>query len=821
MYRSALVIGLCGFSLVLACGDDADGGADGGDGGARDGGLLDAGSMDAAAPDDGGRDGGSVADTGSGDASDRDATSTPEAGPALPERPSNATCSAPPRPPTMSGDQLAAVPAFPNMDFEGLAIGLLRSRLGASGPLRWFAVERDGDIWTFVDANASKDGLAADGTSAVEQAQLFLDLPAEVHGIGGEGGLLGAALDPEFGLRDDANYIYLHYTINPENTVWRFRVGAQGAGFAIQESERIFSTPSGGGNHWGGDLEFGPDGYLYISLGDGGGGYTAGDAANLDWLRGKILRIDPRGATSGYAIPPGNPYRLADPNDPASAPNSLCDNIPRAELEARTAACPEVFARGFRNPWRIGFDRELHRLWVGDVGEGKEEVDLVLAGHDYGWQRCDGINPTASCPPTAISPLIAPVAQFRQGATVSVTGGTVYRGSALGSAFFGAYVFSEVYAGEILVIDQPYGHVTWEPFAVTNTFEHPDDVAAGALPRFRKIAGISLPLLVSFTEDENAELLAITFGAGKGQAIFRLVPPGEPAADTIPALLSETGCVDPLDPTRPAAGVIPYDINAPFWSDRADKERFLAIPDGTAIHIGDDGDFELPPESVLVKHFRLDGRLVETRLLVRHQDGGWAGYTYIWREDQSDAVKASPAGESRSYDGQVWKYPSRAQCMTCHTAEAGFSLGLETPQLNRDFAYAPGREANQIDTLAAIGMFDDAVPSADTLPAFPAPFGAEPLEARARAYLHANCANCHREGRVPDLVFATPLADTGLCDDAPAITPAAPASSPLLALMREPDPTRRMPKNAGTVIDDQGARLIEDWIGSLNGCPNM
>ena len=735
--------------------------------------------------------------------------------PGLDVRPANTTCVAPARPQLATGGEVNFVPAFPNMDFDGLAIGVIRSRLGASGPLRWFVVERGGNIWTFVNENASKDGLAADGTTQVEQAKLFFDLPENVYGLNGEGGLLGVAFDPEFGLKDDANFIYVHYTTYPQNNVWRFRIGNSGGGasFTTLSSERIFTTGSGGSNHWGGDLKFGPDGFLYISLGDGGNGYTASDAQKLSWLRGKILRIDPRSVPTGYAIPADNPF----------AGGTQCDNLSRQTLEGRTAPCPEVFAYGFRNPWRMSFDRETGRLWVGDVGTQKEEVNLVLAGKNYGWTTCDGVI-GGGCPPANASAMIAPVAQYRAPgmSQASVTGGYVYRGTALGTALQGAFIFSDVYVGEIFIIDDPYANVAAAPapFAVTKTFEHPQANDFQSFPKFRRIAGNSLPFLVSFAEDENGELLAVSFGDGKGQGVFRLAPPGAPVADPIPERLSQTGCVDPNDPKKPAPGVIPYDINAPFWSDGADKSRFLAIPDGARITIGPDGDWELPPNSVTMKHFTLGGKLIETRLFVRHLDGGWAGYTYVWNEEQTDAVKANPAGETRAVGDQVWQYPSRARCMTCHTPEAGGTLGIETRQLNRSILYAAtGRQSNQVDTLAHIGMFATAPPKASTLPAFVSPFGTAPLEERARTYLHANCSNCHRGDRRPTLQFETPLADTGLCAEPPLLVPGKPDASRIITLMRSSEPSVRMPKNGGSVIDEAGVKLVEDWIAAQKSCP--
>ncbi|MBL9016604.1 MAG: PQQ-dependent sugar dehydrogenase [Myxococcales bacterium] len=743
----------------------------------------------------------------------------------LDTRPDNPTCRAPARPPIVSGGDITLQPAFPNMLFgsNGPAIGMMRSRFGASGPVRTFVVDRLGVIWTFVDPRASKDGLAADGTTPVEKAEVFLDIPENVYGAGGEGGLLGAALDPEFGLRDDANYVYVHYTTYPTNKVVRFRIGRSGNAWTILETTPIFQTGSGGGNHWGGDLKFGPDGYLYISLGDGGNGYTAADAQKLSWLRGKILRIDPRGQ-AGYVIPPGNPYRLSDPLDLQSTPNPPCGGLDRPTLEARTAACPEIFASGFRNPWRMSFDRETQRLWVGDVGTAKEEIDLVVSGKNYGWTVCDGISPTATCPPTnTTSPYIAPIAQFRQGSSVSVTGGYVYRGTALGTALYGAYIFSEVYAGPIQIIDKPYEYVTQTgAFAVTNTYEHPAQTGSGvaSLPRFRVVPSLSAPMLVSFAEDEAGELYAITFSDVKGQAIFKLVSSNGAPTDTIPMLLSETGCVDPNDVTRPSGGLVPYDLNAPFWSDGAEKTRYLAIPDGTTIKVGADGDWDFPNQSVLVKHFRVGGKLIETRLLVRHDDGGWAGYTYVWRDDQSDAERVPIEGESRVWGQDVWNYPSRSGCLACHGTKAGSSLGLETRQLNRVLHYeSTDRNANQLDTLQHIGMFEAPMPRASELDAFVDPFGtAGDLATRARTYLHTNCGQCHRGDDTPNLHFDAG-ADHRLCGTMPLFVPGSPETSRLTLLLRDPDPTTRMPKGGGAKIDEAGVTLIEDWVRASEACP--
>lgn len=761
-----------------------------------------------------------AAEEDTADASEADASEVdvPVVAPGLDERASVTTCHAFARPalPQPGNGAVSYEKAFPNMDFGGQAIGLIRTRSGPDGPLRWFVLDREGFIWTFVSESASKDGKAADGVTDVERAEVYLDLPGTPYGTGGEGGLLGFAFDPDFAVRADANYVYVHYTTWPDNNVWRFRIERTGVAsprWEIVEQKPIFATPSGGGNHWGGDLKFGPDGFLYISLGDGGNGMNASDAVKTTWLRGKILRIDPRSATADepYRIPSDNPF--VEAGAPLCSGRNLSDN---------SVACPEIYARGFRNPWRMTFDRDTGRLWVGDVGSGKEEVDLVMPGRDYGWNRCDGRNGN-NCPPgNAGSELIAPIAQYRVYASASIAGGVVYHGTALGTALQGAYLFTDVYNGELLVIDEPYANVTFEPtFRVSQVYEHPDEDDEDDLPKFGKLDAARLSYPVSWAEDEHAELYVVTFGAGKGEGVYKLVPPGGVVADSVPDTLKQTGCVATDDPRRPAPGMLPYEVNAPFWSDGAEKERFVAIPDGTTIEVGDDGDWVLPVGSVVTKTFYLAGTPIETRLMVRHDDGGWAGYTYAWRSDGSDADEVPSAGEQRVWGDQTWSYPSRAGCKTCHTAAAGFTLGLETRQVDRDHRYLEtGRTANQISTFAHIGMFAGEVVS-DPAAAFVSPFEDAPgvdIGRRARTYLHANCSQCHRAGLVPNLHYDTPLADTDLCIEK-RLVPGAPEASTIIMRLRSDDLAFRMPRGGGLVRDEAGVSLIEAWIEGLTSCP--
>jgi uncharacterized repeat protein (TIGR03806 family) len=304
----------------------------------------------------------------------------------------------------------------------------------------------------------------------------------------------------------------------------------------------------------------------------------------------------------------------------------------------------------------------------------------------------------------------------------------------------------------------------------------------------------------------------------------------------LPPTLAETGCFDPVDPTRPLPGLIPYDVKAPLWSDGASKERWLALPDGAQIHVEADGDFTLPPGTVTIKTFSLAGRRVETRFFVRLASGDWAGYTYQWNDAGTDAVVLHEGSQERAVGDQKHYYPTRAECLKCHEKAAGSSLGLELAQLDGDLSYPGGRRANQLVTWQHIGLFDAPLPAVmGGIASLPAPGdGAAPLETRARAYLHANCANCHRPGGDGsgsiDLRFSVPLAETMACDaeairgtleagpDARIITPGVPEKSILVVRMMDLG-RGRMPEFGSLRIDDEGTSLVADWVRSLKRCP--
>ena len=315
----------------------------------------------------------------------------------------------------------------------------------------------------------------------------------------------------------------------------------------------------------------------------------------------------------------------------------------------------------------------------------------------------------------------------------------------------------------------------------------------------------------------------------------------------MPALLSQTGVFSDTPKRIASPGLIPYDLNAPFWSDGADKSRWIAVPRGR-IAFSPTGEWRFPDGTVFVKNFDLPTdaadpgarRRLETRILVRAAEGGVYGVVYRWRTDGSDADLIAGAqsetiaikdsgGEIRQ---QTWYYPSRQDCLTCHTANAGAVLGVKTRQLNRSFTYASGISDNELRTWNHLGLFAPAFME-EALAAFPALAGmndpSRSLQDRARSYLDANCAQCHRPGGTVanfDARYDTPLPDQALIDgpvlidqgiDRPRVISAHDIWRSIAYMRIDTVSDIKMPPLARETVDAKGARLIADWINSMPG----
>jgi uncharacterized repeat protein (TIGR03806 family) len=316
----------------------------------------------------------------------------------------------------------------------------------------------------------------------------------------------------------------------------------------------------------------------------------------------------------------------------------------------------------------------------------------------------------------------------------------------------------------------------------------------------------------------------------------------------LPLLLSQTGAFADTAHLVPNSGLIPYDLIVPFWSDGATKSRYLAIPKGTQIGFTPDGEWTFPAGTVFVKTFELPTdeahptitRRLETRLLVRDDQGGVYGVTYKWRADNSDAdLLPSSLTENipiRTKDGgtreQTWYYPSRENCLTCHNTHTSGVLGPKARQLNRTMTYPSGVSANELKTLNHLHLLNPA-PSAADLAALPTLAGmndgSRSIEDRARSYLDANCAHCHRPGGTVayfDARYTTPLDRQELIDGPVLINEGIDRPHVIsphdiwrsIAFMRvDTNGDVRMPPLARETIDEHGVQLLQDWINSMPG----
>lgn len=331
---------------------------------------------------------------------------------------------------------------------------------------------------------------------------------------------------------------------------------------------------------------------------------------------------------------------------------------------------------------------------------------------------------------------------------------------------------------------------------------------------------------------------------------FRSMPPTE--SGPFPQHLSETGVFADVRSLTLAEGMIPYELNVSFFSDGAQKLRWVSpagSPEGGFSKIGFSATnpWKFTPGTIFVKHFNLttdethsEGRhRLETRLLVCTEGGGVYGVTYKWRADNSDAdLLSTNLWESilvRTATGirtQQWYYPSRQDCRTCHTDLAGGVLGVRARQLNRDATFPGGATDNELRVWNHLGLFEPALNEID-IPALPrlsrAGDVSRPIEDRARSYLDANCSHCHRPGGTVayfDTRFETPLEQQNLIggpvlidqgiDKARIIAPNDIWRSIAYLRISHVDSVK-MPPIAHERLDAEGAELIKEWIESLPG----
>jgi putative heme-binding domain-containing protein len=551
-----------------------------------------------------------------------------------------------------------------------------------------------------------------------------------------------------------------------------------------------------GGGHNGGNIRFGPDGMLYIATGDAGaaeppdGRATGQDISDVlsSVLRIDVDRFDPG---LGYAIPRDNPF-VGTPG-----------------------ARGEVWAYGFRNPWRMCFDSKTGALWLGDVGwELWEMIYQVQRGGNYGWSITEGgkqdVRPDRVRGPT---PILPPLALHSHEEAASITGGEIYYGKQF-PELSGAYIYGDWQLGTFWSFKADQGRITEQ----------------------RELCRSTL-LPAGFGVDPDGELLICDQGGGGLWRLGRNPDAGKP--NDFPRRLSETGLFSNVAAQEPAPGVLPYSIHAPRWADNATAQRWIALPGEATLTVAkkelgvmSKGRWVFPQGTVLAKTYTLPTkplRRIETQLL--HFDGvQWGAYSYRWDDAQTDAELVPPRGTETTFDihdpsapggtrRQIWRYFSRAECLRCHNLWSNFTPGFSPLQLERT---SPPAE----DPLRLLAQFD--LPHDEGKLADPHGIRGD-LETRARSYLHANCSTCHRfggGGSVPSLMnIDVPLTEARLVGARPVlgdlgfpegrvIAPGDPYRSVLLHRMSTSG-RGHMPYLGGQTIDDRGVVLIRDWIASL------
>ena len=523
-------------------------------------------------------------------------------------------------------------------------------------------------------------------------------------------------------------------------------------------------------------------------------------------MRPENIPPNPHPAVVGnYSIPADNPY----------IGRSSFNGKDINPEDVRT----EFYAVGLRNAWRFSFDSLTGELYCNDTGDfTREEVNLIEKGGNYGWAYYEGTHLGPKWKRTVqVDDYVAPLAEYGREQGNDIAAGLLYRGEAT-PALDGRLVFSDFwngYIGSVDVTGPETGKIEWLFWdnGIADMSYHP----------------------------RTGEILMADWFEG---SIRTLKSGPDPSLPPMPAKLSETGLFQDLETLTPAEGLVPYDINVSFWSDNAIKQRWFSLPKPNQFFSKtDDDQMDYPTGTIWVKHFDLElkpgdatsRQRLETRVMYQTHFGFPYGVTYRWGDSLTDAELVPPSGLDETFTieeetgprEQVWRYPSRRECASCHRSNNSGALGFSILQLNRTFDYGHGHgPVSQLDAMNRAGYFSPEIENVHILPALvPLDDESQPLEARARSYLNANCSSCHQKGKLVianwDARYADPLSEVGLLGvkprrpfgliDEALIAPGAPDRSVLFERISQ-NHIGRMPPISTSLLDQQGMDIIRRWI---------
>lgn len=632
---------------------------------------------------------------------------------------------------------------------------------------------------------------------------------------GDNGGFRSFVFHPDFNdpntSNPNRNFGYAFYSTNaPGNFVYRLSRFTLDRGTMQFGSEQIMIQQGvwrNNGQHIGGALVFGLDGFLYCTWGTLELGHNTGthpDAQRIDRIfQACLIRIDvdmdpvksdpptrtlqgnnplhpnPMPGTSqsclsgheyyhdtnfsgvGYFIPKDNYFKV----NPPAAGDPSHPGYPHGP------ALEECVALGMRNPWTITVDPvDGDIAWFvvgGNSSPDPEEAEVYVPGGNYGWPYREGDlsatgettfqkPPLDDRAPVYLGVEVDPVDYHNHDLGAVGVGGVIYRGTKL-STLNRKLIWTDHGSGRVWAVDYK-------------------GVAPADATRTELVGGAGGTRQMWPSPDGEDVMLAA------GGQIKLLVDNSPPVAEP-PATLSATGVFTDMALLTPRAGLVPFEPTSKLWSDRALKKRWISLPNtaGVAgeydqpeekILFSENGDWSFPIGTVLVKHFTLpldEGdpynpalqKNLETRFLTHGVDGLWYGVTYKWRADDSDA-DLIPPGDTVSYDesflvtreddttyNQTWSFPSRAQCLECHQSASGDVLGVKTRQLNSVIDYPGGVTANQLATFDSLEMFDQdlsLLAMSNYLKSASIDDVTASLEDRVHSYLDSNCSHCHRPG---------------------------------------------------------------------------